>query len=95
MIILPIKKKWFDLIASGHKKQEYREIKPYYNSRFRKHVISQEPFDCILRNGYSCKSPQIKITTKCSVETGNPDWGATPGNLYYVLDILSFQLLPT
>lgn len=34
MLILPIKKKWFDMIKSGQKKEEYREIKPYYDSRF-------------------------------------------------------------
>lgn len=34
MLILPIKKKWFDMIKSGEKKEEYREIKPYYTSRF-------------------------------------------------------------
>ena len=34
MLILPIKKKWFDMITSGEKKEEYREIKPYYDSRF-------------------------------------------------------------
>ena len=34
MLTLPIKKKWFDLILSGEKKEEYREIKPYYISRF-------------------------------------------------------------
>ena len=34
MIVLPIKKKWFDMIASGEKKEEYREIKPYYKTRF-------------------------------------------------------------
>lgn len=33
MLILPIKKKWFDMIKSGEKKEEYREIKPYYNKR--------------------------------------------------------------
>ena len=33
MLILPIKKKWFDMILSGEKKEEYREIKPYYESR--------------------------------------------------------------
>ena len=27
MLILPIKKKWFDMILSGEKKEEYREIK--------------------------------------------------------------------
>lgn len=34
MLTLPIKKKWFDMIKSGEKKEEYREIKPYYASRF-------------------------------------------------------------
>lgn len=34
MLILPIKKKWFDMILSGKKKEEYREIKPYYETRF-------------------------------------------------------------
>lgn len=30
---LPIKKKWFDMIASGEKTEEYREIKPHWISR--------------------------------------------------------------
>lgn len=31
---MPIKKKWFDMILSGEKKEEYREIKEYYETRF-------------------------------------------------------------
>lgn len=34
MLTLPIKEKWFNMILSGEKKEEYREIKPYYTSRF-------------------------------------------------------------
>lgn len=34
MLTLPIKKKWFDMILSGEKKEEYREIKEYYDVRF-------------------------------------------------------------
>lgn len=34
MLTLPIKKKWFDMILSGEKKEEYREINPYYETRF-------------------------------------------------------------
>jgi len=30
---LTLKKKWFDMIASGEKKEEYREIKPYWIKR--------------------------------------------------------------
>lgn len=33
MLTLPIKKKWYEMILSGEKKEEYREIKPYYDSR--------------------------------------------------------------
>lgn len=33
MLILPIKRKWFDMILSGEKKEEYRDIKPYYDTR--------------------------------------------------------------
>ena len=38
MLTLPIKKKWFDMILSGEKKEEYREIKPYYDSRFKSYI---------------------------------------------------------
>ncbi len=31
---LTLKKGWFDMIASGEKKEEYREIKPYWIRRF-------------------------------------------------------------
>lgn len=34
MLTLPIKRKWFSMILSGEKKEEYREIKPYYDKRF-------------------------------------------------------------
>lgn len=34
MLTLPIKKKWFDMIVSGEKREEYREIKEYYETRF-------------------------------------------------------------
>ena len=31
---LTLKKKWFDMIASGEKKEEYRELKRYWMDRF-------------------------------------------------------------
>jgi len=34
VLYLPIKKKWFDMIASGKKHEEYREIKDYWARRF-------------------------------------------------------------
>jgi hypothetical protein len=55
MLVLPIKKKWFDMILSGEKKEEYREIKPYYDSRLNKKVNFCEStgygYYILLRNG--------------------------------------------
>ena len=33
MLTLPIKKKWYDMILTGEKKEEYREIKDFYKGR--------------------------------------------------------------
>lgn len=33
-LYLPLKKQWFDMIKSGIKLEEYREIKPYYIRKF-------------------------------------------------------------
>lgn len=42
---LTLNKKWFDMIASGEKKEEYREIKEYWSTRL---IISgREPINCI------------------------------------------------
>lgn len=38
MLILPTKGKWFNMILSGDKREEYREIKPYYTTRFKKDI---------------------------------------------------------
>lgn len=35
MLILPIKRKWLEMIRSGEKREEYRAISPYYTSRFK------------------------------------------------------------
>ena len=44
MLILPIKKKWFDMIRSGEKKEEYREIKSYYTSRLHNEIQILDSF---------------------------------------------------
>ena len=40
---LPLKKKWFDMIASGEKKEEYREIKAKYIEQFCEQLQMSEP----------------------------------------------------
>lgn len=102
MLTLPIKKKWFDMILSGEKKEEYREIKPYYTSRlygrayehnvkrgFIKECDTEK--EIILRNGYSSNSPSIKCKVLITKGYGKEEWGAEPNKMYYVLRILSVE----
>lgn len=84
MLVLPIKKKWFDMIASGKKKEEYREIKPYYDVRFKSYMPRATTFSngkltysriiVIFRNGYRHDSPQIKCICVLQVGKGKEEW---------------------
>lgn len=91
MLVLPIKKKWYDMIKSGEKKEEYRELKEYYHIRF-KRIFGLDYKDkkatLILRNGYRHDSPKIMCVCKLEIGTGKKEWGAIPGKKYYILKIL-------
>lgn len=91
MLILPIKKQWFDMIISGEKTEEYREIKPYYSTRFRNiwgyPAYWGEPHKIGFRNGYSGDCPLIIAKCTLATTTGKPEWGAEPNKNYYVLRI--------
>ena len=96
MLTLSIKKKWFDMILSGEKKEEYREIKPYYDSRFLHAwqgslIGGKAPRKIRFRNGYSAASPSFVATCILDVGEGKSEWGAEPGKQYYRLHILSVE----
>lgn len=55
MLTLPTMGKWFYMILSGEKKEEYREIKPYYTSRFKK-IFEMYPYSNIPSGGDKGKS---------------------------------------
>lgn len=88
MIVLPIKKNWFDLIRVGAKLEEYRAITPRYRAIFQNAADDRDEFWVLLRNGYSRSAPSIRCRVRLSVGPGNPEWGAVPGNQYFVLSIL-------
>lgn len=99
MLILPIKKKWYDMILSGEKKEEYRELKPYYQTRFvRLWQGSLIGFDAkrkvMFRNGYSKKAPSFVATVTLDIGEGKPEWGAKKGEQYYILKIHSIDEMP-
>lgn len=96
MLTLPIKKKWFDMILSGEKKEEYREIKEYYEKRLERKVNFCKAFEgsgyyVLFRNGYSSNSPTIKCGVIITKGYGKEKWGAEPNKEYYVLKIMSVE----
>ena len=96
---LTLKKKWFDMIESGEKKEEYREWKPYWairlcgglasacaahaDKRNKKHFIQ---FDVIrFKNGYSKTSPTIDVKFNgIYVGQGKYKWGAPTNDCFVI-----------
>jgi len=73
---LTLKKKWFDMIASGEKKEEYREIKPYWIKRMHFDIWNTKPFDYIeFKNGYGKNAPKIRLEcNKIEIGKAKPEW---------------------
>lgn len=99
---LTLNKKWFDMIASGEKKEEYREIKPYWENRFidqkEQSRLDTQQGGCEVawkdysivsaNNGYASGCPNIKWQHKgIRFGEGREEWGAEPGKEYFILEI--------
>lgn len=98
MLYLPIKKQWYDMILSGEKKEEYRDIKPYYTTRLTNEGFldkdgkpTLERKWVVFRNGYCKTNPTFSALCSVEVSTGREKWGAEQGVLYYVLTIHSIK----
>lgn len=98
MLTLSIDQDSFEEIRSGRKKEEYREIKPYYTSK----LVKEFPFTMMLRIpkheeirpvqfkvGVSPKAPKLLANCSLTMDGGQEEWGAVPGEWYYVLKIYS------
>lgn len=89
---LTLKKKWYDMISSGEKREEYREIKPYWEQRLElprlaMFVTRFKEFDYVLfTNGYSKDSPQMKV--EClgiDLDYSKPEWCDGVEDFFYVI----------
>jgi hypothetical protein len=81
---LNLHKKWFDMILSGEKKEEYREMKTFWNK-----VFLTKKFNTItFSNGYSKNRRQFVIELK-GVQNGLgiESWGAPLGKRVYILKL--------
>lgn len=78
---LPLKAKWYEMIESGIKTEEYREIKPYWTKRLLRR------YDYVMFSyGYTKRRMIFKIEW-IRTGTGNSEWGAVHGRQYYVIKL--------
>lgn len=90
---LTLKKKWFDMILLGVKKEEYREIKPYWIKRLVANpllsgIVFKRFTHVSFKNGYNKNSREILIEVEdVRVSKGNAEWGATEGIKYFVIEL--------
>lgn len=97
---LTVKKRFFDMILSGEKTEEYREMKPFWVKRLALDGIIDHQSKTIRVNefryfdqirffngpNYSPTLPNFTIQCKgIRIGKGREEWGAEPGVTYFIL----------
>lgn len=81
-LFLPLKKEWYDMIESGEKTEEYREIKEYWLKRLAEKRFNRVQFSY----GYTKRTMSF-LCEGIEIGTGNPEWGPEPGKEYFVIKL--------
>lgn len=93
-LYLPLKAKWYEMIESGVKTEEYREIKPYWCKRIvGENTISvsgalmekyEYPFTHVkFSYGYTKRTMTFEIEN-ITIGKGNPEWGAPTEDVFII-----------
>lgn len=79
---LTLKRKWFDMIASGEKKEEYRLPSNWIASRLEGKAYDRVEF----KNGYGPNVPTVIVEYKGYYGGfGRAEWGADEDQPYFVI----------
>lgn len=79
IVHLVLKHQWFDMIAWGNKREEYRMIKPYYELKDLK-----KGDKIVFHKGYTNVTVQAEVTY-CFKSFGLTIWGGDPNKLQWVI----------
>lgn len=96
---LVLKTKWYDMIDCGEKKEEYREIKPYWIQRLigvdkllkegKNLLIHEIPLDydhVTFHKGYTSTTMTFDIES-IEIGRGNPEWGAPEDKDVFIIKL--------
>ena len=84
---LVLKAKWYTMIESGEKFEEYREIKPYWDIRILEKNGKIKHFDTVVFSyGYTKK----RMAFRCDgirIGRGRIDWGAPKYDKVFIISL--------
>lgn len=82
---------WFDEISAGRKKEEYRDITPFWKGRLEQPFDGEttfKKFDAIrFRRGRYGKTTMVVKCRSIYIGYGRPEWGAPEDKEVYILDL--------
>jgi len=85
---LTLKKRWFDMVLYDDKRDEYRDIKPYWTTRLCVNSKKLKYTHIKFTNGYGITRPCFVIKLKeILIGIGNPKWGAPVLKDVYILKL--------
>lgn len=79
---LVLKSKWYDMIVSGKKKEEYRAFTEYWEKRIwdkQKQIES-----VVFHRGYTSITHEREVV-EFATGGGRMDWGANPNKFYFII----------
>lgn len=80
VLVLAVSEPWFSMIVKGDKDEEYREVKPYWVSRFYHAYLGQKRYfytHVLFINGYGKNRPRVEKEI-VSISVGKPKKGLCP-----------------
>ena len=91
---LPLKAKWYNMIESGEKQEEYRRIKSYWCKRLLKCedklidgiTIRTDYTHVRFRYGYTKRTMLFELH-EIDIDYGNPEWGAPENEMVFILKL--------
>ena len=96
LLNLTIRRRWFDMIASGEKSEEYRAASNRQVANAYCRAINGDGPDCvtlmILRAGYRMDSPALAVEVvgmdmRGAHEVRHPEWGERRGEARFVISL--------
>lgn len=93
-LFLPLKAKWYNMIESGFKKEEYREYKPFWIKRLMgfmeycgvKEYYFKDYTHVCFSYGYTKRTMTFEIESK-SIGFGKQEWGAPSDKEVFIIKL--------